>query len=153
LTLSDPIYGVTYFYAEYVFDGYIEDDWSTIIASSADAYGYGGKKKTTINYTYKGVSYTDEVDFEIIGKNHDTIANSDNSKAKFTFRGKISPRLIMNSTTKEWLGQATLDGGGWALSDMRAWLNGDEFFGMLPETLRRGIKTIIKKSDNGYYDY
>ena len=153
LTLSDPIYGVTYFYAEYIFDGYIEDDWSTIIASSADAYGYGGKKKTTINYTYKGVSYTDEVDFEIIGKNHDTIANSDNSKAKLTFRGKISPRLIMNSTTKEWLGQATLDGGGWALSDMRAWLNGDEFFGMLPETLRRGIKTIVKKSDNGYYDY
>ena len=153
LTLSDPIYGVTYFYAEYVFDGYIEDDWSAIIAGGADDYGYGGKKKTPIEYTYKGVSYRDEVEFEIIGKNHDTIANSDGQKAKLTFRGKIACRANMNATTKEWLGQSTLDGGGWALSDMRAWLNSDEFYGMLPAELRQGIKTVVKQSDNGYYDY
>jgi hypothetical protein len=36
---------------------------------------------------------------------------------------------------------------------MRAWLNSDEFYGSLPEDLRQGIKTVIKKSDNGYYDY
>jgi hypothetical protein len=36
---------------------------------------------------------------------------------------------------------------------MRAWLNSDEFYGMLPAELRQGIKTVIKQSDNGYYDY
>lgn len=153
LSFSDPIYGVTYFYAEYVFDGYIEDDWATIIADDADTYGYGGKKTATIEYTYRGTPYTDTVEFEIVGKNHDIIANSNGERAKLTFRGKISPSIVMNSGTKEWLGQSTLDGGGWALSDMRAWLNGNEFFEKLPAELRNGIKTVVKKSDNGYYDY
>ena len=153
LTLSDPIKDTTYFYAEYVFDGYIEDDWTTIINDENDTYGYGGRKVSTIEYTYRGTPYTDTVEFEIIGKNQDVIANGDGERAKLTFRGKISPSFVMNSNTKEWMGQSTLDGGGWAMSDMREWLNGYEFFDKLPEELRNGIKEIIKYSDNGYYDY
>jgi hypothetical protein len=155
LTLSDPIVGTTYFYAEYIFDGYIEDDWQTIINGDKDAYGLGGKKKTTINYLGLGsgaLLYTDEVEFEIIGKEHDTLADS-GEKAKLTMRGKLDFTAQMNLGPKEWNEKLTLDGGGWALSDMRAWLNGERFFDMLPEELRNGIKTVVKLSDNGGWDY
>lgn len=91
LTLSDPIYGTTYFYAEYVFDGYIEDDWTAIAADENDSYGYGGRKISTIEYSYRGTPYTDTIEFEIIGKNHDIVAETEGQKAKLTFRGKLSP--------------------------------------------------------------
>ena len=152
-TYSDPIYGTTYFYAEYVFDGYIEDDWSTIIANAASGdYGYGGKKKTEISYSYRGQEYTEEVEFEIIGRNQDKLADGDGF-APLTFRGIIGAETYMNTTTKPWEGNQTLDGGGWALSDVREWLNGRDFYERLPDELRDGIKEVIKLSDNGYYDY
>jgi len=59
----------------------------------------------------------------------------------------------MNSGAKDWLGNLTLDGGGWGKSDMREWLNGEDFYGALPADLKAAIKTVQKKSDNGYYDY
>jgi hypothetical protein len=59
----------------------------------------------------------------------------------------------MNSGAKDWDGNLTLDGGGWAKSDMRAWLNGEDFYGNLPADLKNVIKTVTKLSDNGYYDY
>ena len=152
LTYSDPIIGTTYFYAEYLFDGYIEDDWSTIVANaSSDMYGYGGKKKTQISYSYRGKEYSEEVEFEIIGRNQDALENGDT--APLTFRGILSVNAYMNTGTKDWLGNQTLDGGGWALSDLREWLNGRDFYERLPEDLKAGIKKAIKQSDNGYYDY
>ena len=59
----------------------------------------------------------------------------------------------MNSGGKEWNGNSTLNGGGWAKSDMREWLNGEEFFAQLPHELQTAIKSVVKYSDNGYYDY
>jgi hypothetical protein len=38
----------------------------------------------------------------------------------------------MNFSGKDWNGNLGLDGGGWAKSDMRAWLNGEDFYGALP---------------------
>ena len=152
LTYSDPIVGTTYFYAEYVFDGYIEDDWTTIIENaSSDIYGYGGKKKTTISYSYRGQEFEEEIECEIIGRNQDTLA--DGGVAPLTFRAILKADAYMNTSTKPWEGNQTLDGGGWALSDMREWLNGRDFFERLPEELRNGIKTVTKLSDNGYYGY
>ena len=152
LTYSDPIIGTTYFYAEYLFDGYIEDDWSTIAANaSSDAYGYGGKKKTQISYSYRGREYSEEVEFEIIGRNQDTLENG--ATAQLTFRGVLSVDAYMNTGTKDWLGNQTLDGGGWALSDLRDWLNGRDFYEKLPTSLKTNIKKATKQSDNGYYDY
>jgi hypothetical protein len=53
-SISEPITGPTTFHAEFVFDGYIEDSWAEIATNVAngnlDAYGYGGKKTTTITY-------------------------------------------------------------------------------------------------------
>ena len=162
-SISEPIVGTTFFYAQYVFDGYIKDEWGQIIENVNNGnigdYGYGGKKTTTISYSCKGVEYKDTIDFEIIGKNHDILANelpgynNDGTTAGLTFRGKLSARSSMNSSSKDWNGNLTLDGGGWPKSDMREWLNGKDFFDRLPEELRMGIKQVVKLSDNGSYDY
>lgn len=162
-SLSEPIVGTTKFYAQYVFDGFITDSWLEISQNVANGntenYGYGGKKTTEITYSYKGTEYTDTIDFEIIDKNHDELAakiagyNGGSNKAALTFRGKLSPRLVMNSGAKDWNGNLGLDGGGWAKSDMRAWLNGSDFYEKLPDDLRKAIKIVNKYSDNGFYDY
>lgn len=162
-SISEPITGTTYFYAQYVFDGYIEDSWSEIAENVAmgnsDKYGYGGKKIAEINYSYKGIDYTDLIEFEIIDKDHDKLStsiqnyNNNTGLAGLTFRGKLSARTVMNSSGKDWNGNLGLDGGGWAKSDIRAWLNGDDFFGNLPYDLKAVIKEVQKLSDNGYYDY
>jgi hypothetical protein len=77
--------------------------------------------------------------------------------ACLTFRAFLSATGVMNATTKEWLGNPTLDGGGWALSDLRAWLNtglnSECFLDYLPAVLQENIKSVKKLSDNGYYDY
>jgi hypothetical protein len=162
-SISEPIVGTTYFYAQYVFDGYLEDSWEEIAENvkngNSDKYGYGGKKTTTIEYSYRGTKYQDTIDFEIIDKDHDILAylnpgyNDNKPTAALTFRGMLSARTVMNSGAKDWNGNLTLDGGGWAKSDMREWLNSEDFFGSLPEELRTNIKEITKQSDNGYYDY
>ena len=163
-SLSEPIVGPTKFYAEFVFDGYIEDSWTDIATNVAngnlDNYGYGGKKVTEITYKHpqSDAQYVDTVEFEIIDKNHDVLAASipgysPGEKAGLTFRGKLKLRSQFNFGGKEWNGIATLNGGGWALSDTRAWLNGDKFYGSLPADLKAVIKTVEKFSDNGRYDY
>lgn len=162
-SISDPITGPTYFYAQYVFDGFIEDSWEEIIENVAtgnvNKYGYGGKKTTAISYSYKSREYEDTIDFEIIDKNHDILAevipgyNNDSQTAGLTFRGMLSMSNVMNTNVKMWNGQETLDGGGWALSEMREWLNSKDFFERLPEVLRAGIKEVVKLSDNGHFDY
>lgn len=164
-SISEPIVGPTKFYAEFVFDGYIKDSWSEIATNVAngnlDTYGYGGKKTTEISYYHAqtGKTYTDTIDFEIIDKNHDKLAqtisgyNGGSENAGLVFRGLISLRTVMNFNGKDWNGNLGLDGGGWAKSDMRAWLNSEDFYGMLPQDLKKAIKTVVKYSDNGYYDY
>jgi hypothetical protein len=115
---------------------------------NSDKYGYGGKKIAEINYSYKGIDYTDLIEFEIIDKDHDKLStniqnyNNNTGLAGLTFRGKLSARTVMNSGGKDWNGNLGLDGGGWAKSDMRAWLNGDDFFGNLPYDLKAVIKEV-----------
>ena len=121
------------------------------------------RKIDEITYSYKGKSYTDTLEFEIIGKNHDVLSEIDpnynlgSPTAGLTFRAMLSATGVMNSGTKEWLGNPTLDGGGWALSDLRAWLNdglnSESFLKDLPIILQENIKSVKKLSDNGYYDY
>ena len=161
-SLSEPITGPTYFYAQFLFNGYIEDDWATIAENVAtgnvNKYGYGGRKVDTITYSYKGIEYTDEIEFEIVDKNHDELAeliegyNNNASTAGLTFRAILDAETFMNSEAKEWDGNPTLDGGGWALSDLRTWCN-SAFYEALPSRIKSIIKPVKKLSDNGYYDY
>ena len=161
-SLSEPITGPMTYRAQFLFDGYIEDDWETIVenvkSGNVDAYGFGGRKKTSITYTYKGDTFTDEAEFEIIDKNHDILADIDEnyndgkSTAGLTFRVILSAKTFMNSDAKDWEGNLTLDGGGWAQSDLRAWAN-NGFLNDLPDVIKNNIRKVKKQSDNGYYDY
>lgn len=97
---SQPITGMTYFYAQFSFNGYIEDDWATIMEACKNGdtskYGLGGRK--TLTYTLAGVESTAEM--EIVGRNHDNLAtvdegyNGGSPKAALSFivdtRGYIS---------------------------------------------------------------
>lgn len=165
-SISEPITGPTTFKAEFMFDGYINDSWETIAANVAagnkDAYGYGGRKVDTIEYTYKGITYKYEIEFEIIGRDHNELEtpeqeyNNNATTAGLTFRGFLQTLTIMNGNAKEWNGHTSLDSGGWQLCDLRAWLNtgfnSECLYTSLPNELQEAIKSIKVVSDNGVYD-
>lgn len=152
---DQPITGVTSFYAEFVFDGYLEDSWETIVnnisSGSIEPYGLGGIKTSEITYTCEGVTYTDTVDFEIIGINHDKL--EDGGTATLTFKGALSAKRAMNNGDKTFGGFTGIAEGGWPLSDMRAWLNSDEFISSFDPALQTGLKTVLKVSDQGRASY
>jgi hypothetical protein len=80
-------------------------------------------------------------DIEIIGHNHDDLANG-SGKAPLTFFCLDLPNIIrvMNDTS------TTV--GGWELCSMRTFLNG-ELFNALPSQLKEIIKPVYKISDGG----
>ena len=164
---SKPIVENTTFYAQFAFDGYIEDSWEEIIeackAGNTDKYGLGGRKALT--YTFGGVEST--VEMEIVGKNHDTLAtvdpsyNGGASTAALSFMAcVVGPETRpMNQEVPEWdNGSVDSEGnpnrgynnGGWAETAMRKELQG-EFFNILPAYLQNNIKPVRKLSDRGYY--
>ena len=152
---DQPITGVTSFYAEFVFDGYLEDSWETIVNNisigNIEPYGLGGIKTSEITYTCEGVTHTDTVDFEIIGINHDELESG--GKATLTFKGALSAKRAMNNGDKTFGGFTGIAEGGWPLSDMRAWLNSEEFISSLDPALQVGLKTVLKVSDQGRSSY
>lgn len=156
---SQPITGLTYFYAQFAFNGYIEDSWEDIIAAckSGDTskYGLGGRK--TLTYTLAGVEST--VEMEIVGKNHDELATADAEynggmeTAALSFLPKVIGAEFkqMNNSPKEWNGVSNYNAGGWELSTLRALLQG-ELFNAMPAELQNAIKPVKKISDRGYAD-
>ena len=170
---TQPILGDTNFYAQFSFDGYIEDSWEEIIANckagNIDKYGLGGRKQIT--YTLAGIEST--VEMEIVGKNHDKLVaasddyNNGASTASLSFMGIILGResWYMNATaTNEWNANeevfpfpdktstwpAGFNWGGWEFTKMRKNLQG-ELFAALPAELQNGIKPVIKLCDFGRY--
>ena len=158
---GNPIIRDTDFYAQFVFDGYIEDDWNTIATNVAigktDTYGYGGKKTIEFSYSYNGTQYDEIIDLEIVDKNHEELEfetpgyNNNTNKAGLTFRGVLKLVRNLNNGPKEWNGNTDLSDGGWTKCDARKWLN-NEFFNSLPADLSSNIKSVKKISDNGYHD-
>jgi hypothetical protein len=159
-SLSEPITGETIYRAQFVFDGYIEDDWNTIASNCSlgkeNEYGYGGRKKIDLSFNYNSIDYVGEVEAEIIDKKHDILeyidpnySNGDN-KAGITFKCAlklkqaqldeqgnevfVSFKRTMNNSGKDFNGDNTLNAGGWALTDIRKWLN-EEFITSLPYDL------------------
>jgi hypothetical protein len=129
-SLSEPITGPMTFKAEFNFDGYIDEEWSTIASNVAlgnkEAYGYGGKKIETITYHINGNEYTEDVEFEIIGRDHNDLAeeiigyNNNSNKAGLTFRGVLrSFTTQMNKSGGDFMGTTALDSGGWSASVLR----------------------------------
>lgn len=159
-----PIKGTTFIYAEFVFNGYIEDSWEQIIENikngNIDAYGLGGRKILEFN-----VGGIDEIlEMEIVGKNQDELAitdeNYNNGKAtaaiSFITYGQTKTKKPLNTTKNEydWIqeGQGGLNDGGYINSDARKWLN-SELLAALPEAIRMNIKPVTKLADLGYYYY
>lgn len=153
---DEPVTGLTYYYAKFSFDGYIEDSWETIAENAASGnigqYGLGGRKVFT--YIYNGQSYTTEA--EIVGFGHDELAVNDasyfngNGVAAITFICKDLNGAVVriNTTTKEYLGEVSLNSGGWSLCEARANLE-TMILPQMPSDLRAAIKTVKKKSDTG----
>ena len=167
---DEPIVGNTWYYAQFLFDGYITDDWSTIAAACATGdvskYGLGGRKKLT--YSIDGGKTYSEVEMEIAGINHDDLVSIDSTynngtgKAALTFIAKVigNEARIINQTQHSIGSNTSLNTGGWAVSDLRIWMNGGESNGVLkepvllpglPTDLQAVIKPVAKKSDNGFF--
>ena len=156
-----PITGITYYYAQFAFDGYIDDDWATIAAAAqsgdVSAYGLGGRKVMT--YTVGGVE--NKVEMEIVGHNHDKLAtvsdsyNGGKDTAALTFICKVmgNTARIMNQTqhTSAATGSKALNVGGWGSADLRTWMQ-ETLFAAMPVELQQAIKPVIKVSDLGFYD-
>ena len=170
---TQPILGDTNFYAQFSFDGYIEDSWEEIIANckagNIDKYGLGGRKQIT--YTLAGVEST--VEMEIVGKNHDKLVaasddyNNGASTASLSFMGIILGReswYMSTTATNEWNANeevfpfpdktstwpAGFNWGGWEFTKMRKNLQG-ELFAALPAELQNGIRPVVKLCDFGRY--
>ena len=170
---TQPILGDTNFYAQFAFDGYIEDSWEEIIANckagTIDKYGLGGRKRIT--YTLAGVEST--VEMEIVGKNHDNLSqvsddyNNGQETASLSFIGIVLGKeswLMSSTPSKDWNANeevfpfpdqtstwpAGFNWGGWEYSKMRQKLQG-ELFSALPAELQNNIKAVKKLCDFGRY--
>lgn len=153
-----PITGVTYYWAQFAFDGYIEDDWDLIADNVANGdlstYGVGGRKK--FDLTLGNTTYNMEA--EIVGMNHDTLAvqsvdyndNSEKAGLSFLCYDLLGINRVVNGSMKSYNGKNSLNAGGWSLCDLRTWMQG-ELFDALPPEMQDCIKTVIKTSDLGYY--
>lgn len=128
----------------------INSYWSTIY-TEADAY----KNGTLTDEDFKAkcpiggrmiipVTIADEtatVDVEIIGYNHDDLADG-SGKAILTFFCADLPQIMHR------MNEESSNEGGYEASEMREFLNG-ELFATLPEGLQTIIKPVYKISDGG----
>ena len=158
--LSIPVTGPTEYNAQFIFIGYIDETWDQIIeninAGNIDAYGLCGRKLDTIEWTFSGQNYSQDIEFEIIGINHDELENG--SKASLTFRAFLKGNYTMNTSLKRVEGNegsGAYDSMGWYACDLRTWLNNEDdnksFINALPEILRNNLKATKRISDNGSY--
>lgn len=163
--LTAPITGLTVYQAQFIFVGYIDESWDEIIANinagNAATYGLCGRKIDTLEWTFNGKTYSQDVEFEIVGINHDT--TEDGESTHLTFRAFLDGSYPINFNTKSYdLFDETgsdytraYDTGGWEKCDLRVWLNNEDdynsFFNALPEALKTNIKAVQRLSDNGHH--
>lgn len=153
-----PITGVTYYWAQFAFDGYIEDDWDLIADNAANGdlstYGVGGRKK--FNVTLSNTTY--ELEAEIVGMNHDTLTepsgeyndNAQTAGLSFICYDLLGINRVVNGSIKTYGDKSSLNAGGYGNSEIREWLHGD-LFSALPLELQDSVKSVTKTSDLGYY--
>lgn len=158
-SLDAPITGPTYFYAQFSFDGYIEEDWATIAENvkngNVDKYSLAGRKV----FTYAVDGNTSVVEAEIVGINHDQLSTLDNTYnggaavAGLSFIIRLlgnDYRIVNGNSQTDSAGNTSLNAGGWEKCDLRTWCNND-LLAALPEDLQAVIKEVVKISDTGYY--
>jgi hypothetical protein len=67
--------------------------------------------------------------------------------------GSLTAKRAMNNNNKVFEGFSGLAEGGWALTEMREWLNSEDFISSLDPFLQEGLKTVLKTSDQGRSSY
>ena len=158
--LSNPITGPTEYNAQFTFIGYIDETWEDIVANinagNIDNYGLCGRKLDTLTWSFSGKTYTQDVEFEIVGVNHDELENG--SKASLTFRAFLKGDYTLNTSLKYVEGNVNsgaYDSMGWYVCDLRTWLNDENdnksFINALPQVLKSNLKAVKRISDNGSY--
>lgn len=100
-------------------------------------YPIGGRMLVPVSLS----SGTVTADIEIIGHNHDNLADG-SGKARLTFFCADLPQILHKMNTP------STNDGGYEASEMREFLNG-ELFDALPEQLKNIIKPVYKISDGG----
>ena len=136
------ITGDTICRALFRFTGYITDDWDVIKANvengtATSLYPIGGRKEYT--FTIDDITYT--ADVEIVGHNHDDLADG-SGKAALTWVCKdLSDYMIRFNNTNTNL-------GGWENSEARTICNG-VLYDSFPEKLQAAISEVNKLSDGG----
>lgn len=140
------ITGNTSCYAQFIYTGFIQDDWDVIAANVAngsyrDVYGIGGVKELTLTWDEDN---TETIVVEIADFDHDDLADG-GGKAGITF---IAQNLLAESKP---MNNSSTNAGGWTQSVMRAYCN-DDIFNALPAKLQAVIKEVNKLSDGGQAD-
>lgn len=116
----------------------IASDASTLTPDELSAkYPIGGRMIIPVELSDGTVT----ADVEIIGYNHDNLADN-SGKAPLTFFCADLPQILHR------MNEDSSNEGGWEASEMRAFLN-DELFNALPEDLKLIIKPVRKISDGG----
>ena len=100
-------------------------------------YPIGGRMIIPINLS-SGAVYAD---VEIIGHNHDNLADN-SGKAPLTFFCADLPQILRRMNAD------STNAGGYELSEMREFVNGD-LVEALPDSLQAAIKQVYKISDGG----
>ena len=100
-------------------------------------YPYGGRMIIPIHLS----SGTVTADVEVIGRNHDNLAD-DSGKSPITFFCADLPQIAYR------MNEESNNNGGWEASEMRVFTNG-ELMNALPAELRAIIKPVYKISDGG----
>ena len=162
--INEPIIGITTYEAQFVFIGYIDETWDEIVANvnagNINNYGLCGRKLDTLTWTFGGQNYEQEIEYEIVGVNHDEL--EDGSKASLTFRAILKGNYTLNTSLKYLSidldpeqNSGAYDTMGWLKCDLRTWMNDEDdhksLFSALPEVLRSNLKAVKRISDNGSY--
>ena len=115
----------------------VYDDKLHILGSSSQPYQKSHYMYSSGTKSWLKAGITESIPMQIAGINHDDLADG-TGKATMTFIAKnvlSEPRPFVSGGVK-----------CWSESDLRAYLNGDEFIASLPSALQTGIKTVDKIS-------
>lgn len=114
--------------------------------ATACRYGLCGNDGSLDATAVKPVELADgqAVDVHLAGFWHDTRSDGGPAGLTFVFTTPVAEHA-MNHAFENPEGEDADSTGGWAASDMRAWLNGD-FLYELPADLRQAITAVQKKS-------
>ena len=142
--------GTATYIATYIYIGYIEDDWDTIVGNISNGtykskYSTGSLKPITITYDDKT---TEEIEVELADFDHDDLLDGEKAGITFVSKQVLKNTYQANNGSRTYNDNSGYNAGGWSLSTIRTTLA--NLIKSLPSDLKRHIKIVNKVSDSGY---